>query len=156
MKLGVRVLLMTQYEEELLNSDALIKADFEELSANAEKFAELFVGEDARITSPSGTDLRFSIKDREPNILRGIFSGAGKMEAPPDVEVNLAPIEGTTNGKIVIDGAISTFGLVDKPIEMVVKDGFVVPESIRGGNWAHGFRKTSGWQMILMPITSAR
>ena len=136
MKLGVRVLLMTQYEEELLDSDALIKADFKKLSANAERLAELFVGADARITSPAGTDLKFSIKGRKPNILRGIFSGSGKMEAPPDVEVNWAPIEGTTNGRIVIDGAISTFGLVDKPIEMLVQDGFVVPASIRGGNWA--------------------
>ena len=82
--------------------------------ANGHKvgLAELFAGENARITSPSGTDLTFSIKNRDPNILRGIFSGSGKMEAPPDVEVNLAPIEGTTNGRIVIDGAISTFGLV--------------------------------------------
>jgi len=139
---GARVLLMTQYSEELLSSDALIKANFKELSIKAKKFAELFSGERIRIRTSLGTDLVAIIKDRQPNILKGICENPGEMEAPPDVEVNIAPLEGTANGKIVIDGAIGTLGLVDKPIEMEVKEGFVIPESIKGEEKADWLKET--------------
>lgn len=130
LKAGVRVVLMTQYTVDLLTSDALLKANFRELGKKAEKFARVFVGDEAKITTKAGTDLTFSIKGRKPNIMRGTFIDFHGMEAPPDVEVNIAPVEGSANGKIVIDGAVGTLGCVDQPIEIAVRDGLLKPDSI--------------------------
>ena len=79
------------------------KANFREIFVLAEKIATRLKNADKiRITTPRGTDISFSIKDRvwkglEPDKTKGFISNL------PIGEVFCAPIEDSANGKIVVD-----------------------------------------------------
>ncbi len=87
----------------------------------------------ARVTSPSGTDLRFSIEGRKSiplHPLSPIVAGV-----PYYAEAASAPVEASADGKIVVDLGFIDWGyLLNKPIHLVVREGNVV--SVAGGNLA--------------------
>ena len=51
----------------------------------------------------------------------------------PNIEANTSPVEGTTEGVLVVDGSIPYYGvgIVDEPIRFDISGGFV--RSIEGG-----------------------
>jgi leucyl aminopeptidase (aminopeptidase T) len=55
----------------------------------------------------------------------------GDFSNLPAGEAYMAPVEGTAQGTIVIDGCIGETGILKKPITMTVKDGYVT--GISGG-----------------------
>jgi leucyl aminopeptidase (aminopeptidase T) len=60
----------------------------------------------------------------------------GQFSPVPNVEANVSPIEGTATGRIVVDASIPYLGigLIEQPILVEVKDGFIT--SIEGGRQA--------------------
>ena len=52
--------------------------------------------------------------------------GAASEETRPTGEFNVAPVEGSANGKLVIDLTMHHIGRLLTPIELTVKDGRVV------------------------------
>jgi leucyl aminopeptidase (aminopeptidase T) len=80
-----------------------------------------------RVTSPAGTDVTFSIEGREPKgWLTGICRNPGEVSAFPGGEVSLPPVEGTANGRVVIERVMTDLGSLEGPIVWVVRDGHVV------------------------------
>ena len=73
------------------------------------------------IKTPNGTDITFSIKNRNVEIDSGYLNKAGSLGNLPAGEVGVAPVEGTANGTIVIDS-----------MEDYAKSGTIV--KIRNGN----------------------
>ena len=57
-----------------------------------------------RLTTPAGTDLRGSVEGRAGRGLFGIARNPGEYMAPPDVEAGTAPVEGSAQGTVVVDG----------------------------------------------------
>ncbi|WP_418280344.1 aminopeptidase [Halorubrum sp. DTA98] len=93
-----------------------------------------------RITTDSGTDLRFSVEER-PVIALGIkvndkSDGAADF---PQGEVAIAPVEGTATGRIRIDAAMDNIGLVNTPIDLTFEDGYLT--KIEGGEEANQLRR---------------
>jgi len=81
----------------------------------------------ARITSADGTDLTMHIEGRKCERLRASMWEKGEWGAVPlYAEAALAPIEGSTNGKYVINGFFEGVGRVTKPFTWVIKDGRIV------------------------------
>ncbi|MDI6785807.1 MAG: aminopeptidase [bacterium] len=76
------------------------------------------------VTSPNGTFLRLNTKDRKVFSDTGILNKPGSFGNLPAGEVYLAPNEGLTEGKLVIEWA-PTFKL-KSPIELIIKKGEVV------------------------------
>ncbi|PAE23890.1 aminopeptidase [Bacillus sp. 7894-2] len=137
-KAGARVLILPEAHEDILLSKGL-RADFAELRPQVEKLADILTaGEFVHITTSLGTDLRFSIKGRSGRALTG-FANSTDVSAAHCIESSIAPVEGTAEGILVVDGSIPGVGLMETPVEVVFKEGKAV--SITGGREAEQFRK---------------
>src|SRR3989304_7426432 len=79
------------------------------------------------------------MEGRNPHPDPGIVPSPGDFSNLPAGEAYLAPVEGTAQGVMVIDGAMAGVGKVKRPIKMRVKDGFVV--EISGGPEANKLQK---------------
>lgn len=77
------------------------------------------------IFSKGGTNLFASIKNRKANAAPGYCKKKGDVSSPPDIETNIAPIEFSANGKIVIDGSIPhpLLGKLNSKITLEISDG---------------------------------
>lgn len=115
-------------------------ADFVAIREVAMRLADaLRGGIEVRVTSRAGTDLSLSIEGREPKgWLTGVCRNRGEVSAFPGGEVSLPPVEGTANGRIVIERVMTDIGIVRDPIVCVVRDGLVV--AIEGGQEADRLR----------------
>jgi len=80
----------------------------------------------AHVVTPAGTDITMSLKGREGEADTGIAHKAGDFTNLPAGEAYIAPVEGTANGKIVVDGSMAGVGLIRRPFTMHVKNGYVV------------------------------
>jgi leucyl aminopeptidase (aminopeptidase T) len=79
---------------------------------------------DVRVTSPRGTDIRFSIGAKWRTDDNGICNRPGQVMNLPSGRVFVFPKEETMNGKIVIDGSWEG-NLIQEPIIMEVENGIV-------------------------------
>lgn len=92
----------------------------------------------AHVTTPAGTDLRMSLRGRACHPDTGIAHKKGDFTNLPAGEAYIAPIEGTAEGIVVVDGSMSGWGLTRSPITMHVRKGFVV--EFEGGKPAQTIR----------------
>jgi len=81
-----------------------------------------------RIVTPGGTDLRGSVQGRKGRALTGVARNPGDYMAPPDIESGTAPVEGSTNGVVVIDADFLFMGQgpVSEPVTLHLRDGELV------------------------------
>lgn len=104
---------------------------FDQVSKLSKNIAGLLtMADQARLTSPSGTDLQFSLKGRDAHADTGIYANPGDFGNLPAGEGFVAPVEGKTQGVAVFDGAFAdTF--IDQPIKITFDKGVAV--KIEGG-----------------------
>jgi leucyl aminopeptidase (aminopeptidase T) len=102
-----------------------LSADYEAVSALTHRLAERLQGcSDVRITTPLGTDLRFSIVGRQVAVDPGVARKPGYYNLPSG-ECYVAPIETSANGTLVVDKSFPGI-LIKTPIKLTFKDGRVV------------------------------
>lgn len=133
---GARLISMVKFTDEQLVRGGLY-ADYEGMRPHCEKMAQKFTdASKAHITSPQGTDVTVGLEGRSGNSHPGIADESGEFTALVHIEANIAPIEGTTNGTVVFDGAIPNLdiGVLETSVEMEIEDGAVT--SIEGGREA--------------------
>lgn len=132
---GARFINMADYSMSMLESGSLF-IDFEETKKLVDEVSSKITGEECLIETKSGTSLNAKISGRRAVNGYGIADKAGMASSPPDIETAVGPIEGSSNGKLIIDGSIPLPGLgkIKNPIEILVKDGYI--RSISGGNEA--------------------
>ena len=122
---GVRIATMPTATEELVAR--VMSADVEGLRRRGAAIAELLTaGAEARITDANGSDLRLGLGEREGIPDAGDLSAPGAFGNLPCGEGFIAPIEGTGEGKLVIDGTIAAIGRVVEPVELTVEAGHLV------------------------------
>jgi leucyl aminopeptidase (aminopeptidase T) len=101
-------------------------ADFAQTGAHAVRLAARFdAAGEFRLRSDAGTDLRGSFAGRKGRPLWGIADEPGGYAAPPDIEVGASPVEGTAEGRVVIDGSLLFLGpdQLATPVELIFRDG---------------------------------
>lgn len=86
------------------------------------------------IKTEAGTNLAFSIKGRRAEPDTGIIHHPGYFTNLPAGEVYLAPMEGTAQGRLVVDGSIGDTGILKKPIVIAISSGYAV--GMKGGHEA--------------------
>ncbi len=132
MRSGARGLIMTDFRPEMLISGA-IEADFVAQASVCRQMAAIFeMGERVHLTTTAGTDLRLSAAGRRGNALTGIVE-PGQFSAVPTIEANFSPVEGSTEGLIVVDASIPylDIGVLKEPVRVQVREGFI--RHIEGG-----------------------
>ena len=79
--------------------------------------------ENARITSPYGTDISLSLKGR-PGLSVNPLSGAAVIVVPDYAEAAISPVEGSTEGTLVVDASVQGWNfLLREPIKLILKAG---------------------------------
>jgi len=133
---GARHLSMTRFEPHHLYRGG-IRADFLAQKPVCDEMARrLGEASTARLTSKAGTDLVMSLAGRRGNSHPCVVREPGRHTSIINIEANIAPVEGTAEGTLVIDGSIPNFdiGPVSEPVIMTVRQGRVA--DIRGGREA--------------------
>jgi leucyl aminopeptidase (aminopeptidase T) len=126
---------MTAFTEGLMIHGG-IEADFIKQKPVCEKVASILTqGKRARLSSPAGTHITMSIEGRTGNAHACVIT-PGKFSAVPNIEANISPVEGTSEGTIVADASIPYMGigLLAKPIRFFVSKGAI--NKIEGGSQA--------------------
>jgi leucyl aminopeptidase (aminopeptidase T) len=103
--------------------------DFDALVATTQELAQAWEGASTyRITTPGGTDLSGSVQGRRGRALTGVARNPGDYMAPPDVESGTAPVEGSSEGVVVIDGDFLFMGKgpVTAPAALHIRSGELV------------------------------
>ncbi len=117
-----------------------LNADYQRIAKMSIRLANILTrGSEARVTTPAGTHIRMSLKGRQGHPDTGLVHKPGDFSNLPAGEAYLAPVEGTAQGSMVIDGCIGETGVLKRPIVLQVKDGFVT--SISGGSQAEILRR---------------
>ena len=119
---GVRIATLPGVTEDMLSR--LMNADMRVLRRRGAAIAAaLRSGEEARITCKHGSDLRLGLEDRVPIADAGVLNAPGAFGNLPCGEAFVAPVEGTGEGTLVVDGSIAGVGLVETPVELTVRGG---------------------------------
>jgi len=130
---GVRVATLPGVTEEVMVR--CMNADYNEIAARTFRICELMrTTKVIRVKAPAGTDITMPIEGREAHASSGVFRDKGLYGNLPTGEAYLAPLEGRSNGVVVVDGSMASVGMVDEPIRITVRDGYAT--DITGGESA--------------------
>lgn len=112
-----------------------LSSGYEAIAAKCILYAErLSQGNEVTITTDLGTNLTFSIANRQGVADTGLLRDGGMFGNLPAGEAYIAPVEGTAQGTFVIDGSMAAIGLIGDPITIRVENGMAV--EINGGKEA--------------------
>ena len=125
---GARVASMPGVTEEMLAR--VMGADMKLLRKRGNLIGRaLGTGAEARITSPQGSDLRIGLGDRTAIVDAGVLGKRGAFGNIPCGEAFIAPVEGTTEGTLVVDGSIAGIGRLGAPVELTIEGGHLIEAS---------------------------
>ncbi|MCH1524021.1 MAG: aminopeptidase [Candidatus Thalassarchaeaceae archaeon] len=119
-----RIISMPGINENMFSIGGMT-ADYNALQKEISGLTSIFRRKrDVRVTSPGGTDIRFSIGAKWRTDDNGICNRPGQVMNLPSGRVFVFPKEDTMNGTIVIDGSWEG-NLIQEPIIMEVENGIV-------------------------------
>jgi len=134
---GARIATMPMITDEMMSKGGMT-ADFQQVKKEADRLMKSVKGGRwVRVTTPQGTDIRFSVEGRKWVADTGMLREKGAFGNLPGGELFLPPVEGTANGTIVVTGALAGIGILKQHVTMEVTDGFA--SDIRGGAQAKEF-----------------
>lgn len=109
-----------------------MNADYRRIAERTERICALMERtENIRVQAPAGTDILLPVSGRRAHASSGLFREKGKWGNLPTGEAYLAPLEGQSNGVVVVDGSMAGVGVTTEPIRIVVRDGYAT--EITGG-----------------------
>lgn len=119
---GVRIGTLPGVTEEMLIR--LMSGDLDEIRRRGwAVVATLNGGSEVRITCRHGSDFRFSLEGRLGIVDAGELSNRGAFGNLPCGEGFIAPIEGSGEGTLVVDGSIAGVGLLETPVSLTIREG---------------------------------
>jgi leucyl aminopeptidase (aminopeptidase T) len=125
---GARVASMPGVTGEMLGR--LMSADMRLLRKRGTQLSRaLGAGSEARITCERGSDLRLGLEDRTAIVDAGTLNKRGAFGNMPCGEAFIAPVEGTGEGSLVVDGSIAGVGKVVDPVKLDIDGGHLVAAS---------------------------
>jgi leucyl aminopeptidase (aminopeptidase T) len=123
---GTRIASMPGISVEMLTKGGMT-ADYYKVDETAKKVSRILSnGSAIEIKTSVGTDFKSDISGREGWADTGILIKQGDFGNLPGGEGFIAPLEESSNGRIVFDGPIASSGLFHEPIIVDVKDGRAV------------------------------
>ncbi len=138
-EMGVRIASLPCVTEDMINR--AIDIDYAVLNKLNQKLIELLLKTSiVTIQSPRGTNFKFRIDPERPMINNnGLYYKEGDAGTLPPGSVVFAPVEGSAEGTIVVDGSLMG-QTVDSPVKLVIQSGRIV--DIKGGKAAKRLQET--------------
>ncbi|NOZ28072.1 MAG: hypothetical protein GXP39_08475 [Chloroflexi bacterium] len=100
---GARVASMPRFLPEMFEPGGPMDVDYMAVERRTQAIARAITGaEEVRVTSPDGTDIRFSVADRPGQVDAGIYDRPGAWGNLPAGEAYCTPVEGSGRGRIVV------------------------------------------------------
>ena len=129
-KAGARVASMPLFLAEMFEPGGPMAADYSYIDRISKKLVEKLTGKPTiRVVTEAGTDITLSVEGRKWGIDSGILVEKGTFGNLPAGEVYIAPLEGTANGKFVVEP--KWYPGLEVPMVFYVEKGEVV--KIEGG-----------------------
>jgi aminopeptidase len=126
---GARIATLPGVTEEIMIR--CMNADYSAIAQRTFALCTLLEkAKEIRVRTPGGTDIMMPIAGRHAHASSGLFREKGEWGNLPTGEAYLCPLEGKSNGVVVVDGSMASVGLIEKPIRIAVRDGYA--ESIEG------------------------
>jgi leucyl aminopeptidase (aminopeptidase T) len=123
---GTRYASMPIFEAQML--EGAMNVDWKALAKRTRAIAKVVNGfHTIRLTTPGGTDLTLSKKGRRAHADTGILTRAGSFGNLPAGEAYFAPLEGASQGTLVLEWAPTRE--LASPIKLAIKDGIVASVS---------------------------
>lgn len=137
---GCRYASLPHFDPEMFFGS--MRVDWQALAARTARLAFLLHGaEQVHLSTPNGTRMLFGCSGRRAEGDDGLLTAPGSFGNLPAGEVYLAPLEGTSEGELVLEYAPTR--KLSSPVRLVVKDGVVV--NIIGGE-SHAGRLAEAFQ----------
>ncbi len=153
-KSGNRIASMPTFVSEMFYPGGPMATDYTKIHEECEKIVKVInPANEVIITSPDGTNPRFSLEGRYGNIDDGILKEKGAFGNLPAGEVYTVPLEGTTNGSLVVKKR--WFANLTENMTFVFKEGKVI-EIIGGGKVGDKFREMLTFEKNEEPYISRR
>jgi len=122
---GVRIATLPGITKDIISRT--LNVDYKKIEKLSKKLAKILTnGNEAVLLSPSGTELKMVLKGRNGLADTGINHKKGDFSNLPAGEAYIAPLEGKTEGKVVIDGSMAGIGILKSPITLIFHKGYVV------------------------------
>ena len=129
---GARIASMPGVTEEMLAR--VMQADLRLLRQRGAVIGRaLGAGAEARITCKRGSELTLGLEDRSATVDAGALDKHGAFGNIPCGEVFIAPVEGTAEGRLFVDGSIAGIGRLSQPVELTVEAGYLTAASGAAG-----------------------
>lgn len=130
---GTRVASMPGFLTRMFYPEGPMAADYNAVAERTKPIAErLTQAETAVVRSPAGTDVTFSLSGREGYSDSGLFTAKGSFGNLPAGEAYIAPLEGTAEGKLVVEKEWAPH--LTEDMVLVFEGGLV--QAIEGGGEA--------------------
>jgi leucyl aminopeptidase (aminopeptidase T) len=153
-KAGGRVLSMPSFLAEMFSKNGPMATDYRVIEKETKKIAEWITkANEVKVTSPGGTDITFSVKGKSGMVDAGIFTEKGSWGNLPSGEAYTTPVEGTANGKLVVEP--NWCADLKEKMTLVFKDGNVT-EIVGGGKVGDEFRTLLDFSKKQEPYLSRR
>lgn len=139
-KHGARGSTLCEVTEDCLCVGGIL-ADFDDCDRLGRRLGSLLSkAKEVRIRTSLGTDVKGEVADRPVQYETGLFREPGQFAALPNSEINISPLEGTVEGKAVIDVRIMQVGVTRaEPVTLMIEEGEI--KEIKGGAKAELFRQ---------------
>lgn len=121
-ELGVRIATLPGVTEEIMVR--CMNADYHRIAGRTNALCDLMkTAGTIRVTAAAGTDITLPMKGRKALASTGLFRRKGEWGNLPTGEAYLAPLEGRSEGVVVVDGSMASVGMVREPIRIRVTEG---------------------------------
>ncbi len=138
---GVRFISMPDYTRDMMKGGAL-DADFLGIYEKVKKMVQILTDANViHITTKAGTDITVHAEGRIGNEVSGVCRTPGTWGSPPNIEVNVSPLENLTQGIVVVDGSIPMpeIGVIHEECKLEITDGKI--SRFIGGSQVETFKK---------------
>ena len=139
-KAGVRIASLPTITEDIISR--AMNVDYNEMARISKSLAEFLseAREATVITGDNNSELHLVLEGRKGFADTGILNLPGSFSNLPAGEAYTAPVEGKSNGTLIVNGSFPIIGLLeDEPITIEIRNGLAM--EIKGGKKANKLRE---------------
>ncbi len=121
---GARVATMPRITEDMYFNGP-ITADYAVVEAVTKRYTKMLDAAETVEIRTGECALTMSLAGRDGYPSTGVYRNRGESGNLPSGEAYIAPVEGTANGSVLIDGSFVGLGVLDEPLKLTFKDGLL-------------------------------